>query len=315
MARNGRWMIVGAVLLGALAACSASSDSSAEAAYSLGGDGAAGAPERASAGLDSQESAVLADVAERQVITTGYVTLTVADPAGAVDDVVAIVADAGGRIDGRYVVAAAEGRHPSASLTVRVPSDEVTATLEALEDIGQLVESHLSADDVTTTVQDLDARIRATEISVERLENLLANATTSEEVIEAESALTERQSNLEAMLTQRTSLGEQVALATISIELVIPAEVPVTASPGFLGGLETGWNGLVAFVTGALVLLGVLIPWLAAAALLAGAGFVLARRARRSRRTAEAPVPGTQDGPVRGAAEAPQETSGADPTA
>jgi len=65
----------------------------------------------------------------------------------------------------------------------------------------------------------------------------------------------------------------------------------------FWTGLESGWDGLVTFVTGALVVLGVLLPWLAAAAVVGGVVLV-AVRAARSRNAQEAPkAPVPDDAP------------------
>ncbi|GMA30786.1 DUF4349 domain-containing protein [Litorihabitans aurantiacus] len=228
-----------------------------------------------------------AAAADRQVISTGWVDVVVDDPVAAAGEVVTIVEGAAGWIDSRSIVAETEDEPASATLVTRIPSEVLTATLTELDTVGDTVRSEIEAEDVTGTVQDLDARIRAKELSVERLENLLANATTNAELIEAESALTARQSELEELHSQRNRLGDQAAMSTITLELTVAEEdeeEPAVEPRGFSSGLSDGWGSLTTFVTGALVVLGVLLPWLVVAAALGGA-VLLVRRIRHGRAT------------------------------
>lgn len=229
---------------------------------------------------------------ERQVVQTGVVRLTVDDPRTAADAVVDLAERSGGRVDSRSEHAASQERAGSAALTIRVPADEVSATVDALRALGRIDELDLEAQDVTAAAQDLDARIRGLELSVARMSDLLARTTSTEDVVDAENALTERQTRLEELQSQRARLADAVALSTLTVELVGPGVVPA-ASPGptsFLGGLAVGWQSFVVMFRGLLVVLGVLLPWLAFAGALT-AGVVAAVRWRRRRR-------GARPGPV-----------------
>ena len=73
---------------------------------------------------------------DRQVIVTGYVTITVDKPVDAAADAVRIVEQSGGRVDGRSETAPVNGNDGSATLTLRVPSDTLTATLDKLRELG-----------------------------------------------------------------------------------------------------------------------------------------------------------------------------------
>lgn len=247
--------------------------------------GATPAPAEADASADGSLASV-----ERLVISTGDVHVSVEDPVSAADEVVALVEGVGGRVDSRSIVGDAEEQHPWASLVVRIQAADLTATLASLDDVGETVRSEIAAQDVTGSAQDLDARIRAKELSVTRLEALLASAGTNAELIEAESALTTRQSELEELRSQRARLGDEAAMSTITIELTVPSEVPVVESQGFTGGLGSGWAGLVSFVTTALVVVGVLLPWVLALGAVGGL-VLLAVRLRRSRRRPTVPQP------------------------
>lgn len=224
----------------------------------------------------------------REVITTGSLTIVVDAPGAATEEIVAVVEGAGGRVDSRSETAADGDREASARLTVRVPADELTETINELETIGETRDVSLTSDDVTRYGRDLDARIGALEASTDRLIELMAEADSSEALIAAESALSERQADLEALRSEREYLSDQVAMSTLDVSLVTESSAEFEAG-GFLGGLKSGWNALVNFASGALVALGAALPW--AIALGVPAALIIwllrRRRARAMPRAAE----------------------------
>jgi hypothetical protein len=271
------------VLGGTLAACSAGGDESTAVGRSVAGD-AEQAPAADSAGSAELAVGGTATV-DRQVVQTGTVWLTATDPVAAADRTVSLVEALDGRVDDRTSVAGGPDEPASATLVVRVPATGLTALLEDLTDVGEVDRQEIHAEDVTAAAQDLDARIDAMELSVARMEDLLARATTSQDLVTAEQALSERQTSLEQMRSERARLADQVALSTLTVEIGQPGEVPPPAEPapsGFLGGLGVGWAALVAVVRGVVLVLGVLAPWLALSGAV-WAGWVAFSR-RRTRR-------------------------------
>ncbi len=289
------------LLVGVLAGCSASDSGGSEAASDAAAPmqeapQAADAAEGAVGGeAGAERAAEDTDASGRQVVTSGEVQLTSEEPRDAADEVVRLVEAADGRVDERYERAATSGQEAGADLLVRVPSDDLTPTLDALEEIGTVESVNLSAEDVTARSTDLDARIRSLQISVARMEDLLSKATTSEDLITAEVALSERQTNLETLQSQRARLAEQVALSTLRVSITEPSDEPEVveeepAPEGFLGGLAVGWESLVAMLGGLVLVLGVLLPWLVLGALVAF-GVVRLLRWVRAHRPARAPQP------------------------
>jgi hypothetical protein len=218
---------------------------------------------------------------DREVITTGSATVTVKDTADSANAFSAWVEKRGGRVDGRTESRSRDG-HTSATLTVRVPSKYVSAAVAQLRDLGIVDNVDLQRDDVTAEGQDLDARIKALEISVKRLEAILSRASSSSDVIDAEGALSSRQQELDALKVQRRSLSDQVVLSTIDVSFVQETKPGAVAPGGFLGGLVKGWNSVVDAVNSLVTVVGVLLPWLVIAG---GLGVVLwvVRRVRRHR--------------------------------
>lgn len=252
---------------------------------------AAGAP----AARDSVGGAVTI-ATQRDVITTGRLSVTVKHPAAAADDAARIVEQAGGRVDARtenprpqpLTGAKLDAESPTdrAQLTVRIPSAVLTDTLAELKKLGTVQDSSLSSQDVTAQSQDLDARVTALRTSVDRLVALMAKADSTADLIAIESALSERQANLEGLEAQKRVLDSQVQLATITLDLHSEADAPAVTPDTFLSGLASGWNAFVGFFAGVVVVLGVLVPWIVLAALIAAGTVAILRRRRKTGTTA-----------------------------
>lgn len=216
--------------------------------------------------------------ADRQVVTTGDVSVTVERPHVTAQRLSIWIESVGGRVDNRSETGS--GEDASASVTVRVPSDQVTATIAKLEAYGKVDQVSVQNSDVTAGVQDLEARIGALELSISRLEKLMADAGSSAELIKAEAALTQRQEQLESLQAQRKSLADQVSLSTLTIGLAQRGQVDSVEPGGFNGGLRDGWNALISAVNAVVELAGRLLPW--AAIVVAMLGVVRLVRRRRS---------------------------------
>lgn len=215
---------------------------------------------------------------ERQVVTTGQATVVASDPRREASRISAWVERLGGRVDARDEQG---GDDTSARLTVRLPPGQVDAAVDLLADSGRVESVSFQDEDVTASVVDLDARIRALRISIDRLEDILTEADSNDQVIAAEGALTERQSQLESLTAQRDALGEDVALARLDIELVQRDGADDVDPGGFRGGLTAGWNALVGTVDRVVEVAGALLPW----AVVGIVGYGAARVVRRVRRS------------------------------
>ncbi len=218
---------------------------------------------------------------EREVITTGYVTITVESPQDAAAEAIRIAEAAGGRIDGRSEYAPRGEDGGSATLTLRVPSKDLTKTLDKLRELGDVQEVSLNSSDVTMESRDLDARISALSASVDRLLALLASASDTDTLIQLETAISDRQAQLESLESQRRFLTDQVSLSTIQLNLVTERVVPDPEPADFFSGIVTGWNAFVAFFSGLIVVIGVLVPWLIFGAVIAGIVMLIVRSGRR----------------------------------
>ncbi|KXO97382.1 Uncharacterised protein (plasmid) [Tsukamurella tyrosinosolvens] len=235
------------------------------------------APKTAPTTAPNAPSTPMTAPTNRQVITTGTVEVTNADPASVATELAATAERLGGRVDARTETGGEKAR---ATLTLRVPNEKVNELVEKVGGLGEVGSVRLEHEDVTGTVVDLEARIRATQVSVDRLTAILARADTTDQVIAAESALTSRQQELETLQSRRASIEDQVSLSTVTVTVEKPT-VTVDRS-GFTGGLRDGWDALLGAGRWLLVIVGAVLPWAAVLLVLYGVYRAVRRFRRRS---------------------------------
>ncbi len=212
----------------------------------------------------SPEDVVAAD---RKEVVTGQISVTTADPIEASRSAAELVEQAGGRIDNRTVQAETEYTAASSTLTARIPADDLTETVDRISRLGEVTSTTITRDDVTVQYEDLDARIAALQSSVERLRALIADATTTADLIEAESALSTRQGELDSLASQREYLADQVELSTITVYFDTEDSAPDLGPDNFVDGIVAGWHSLLDAMQAGVIGLGRSIPWLGALAL------------------------------------------------
>lgn len=152
-----------------------------------------------------------------------------------------------------------------ATVTYRVPADRFRQSVEAITAVGDLQSQQVEGIDVTAEYADLEGRVTTLRTSIARLQGFLGEATDANQIALFEAELTSREAELESTEAQRRALADQIELSTITVSFTgSRAAAPVDDSrnlPTFLGGLETGWDILVAVGAFTLSALGVLAPF------------------------------------------------------
>ncbi|MGQ4597354.1 DUF4349 domain-containing protein [Nocardia sp. R6R-6] len=239
----------------------------------------------------------------RKEVVTGSVEITAGAPIAAAGAIIDRVHEAGGRVDSRTEQPGTDDSEPSATLIVRLPADKTDAFLAGLGGVGQVTRISTNRDDVTMQWEDLDAKIKALQASVERLRVLIAGAATTSDLLAAEQALSSRQGEVDSLTAQKRRLDDQIALSTLTIDVTSDAKRPDDAD-SFWDGIVSGWNSLVDWLQGVVVFSGKAIPWLGFLAVLAAALWAIVRLVRR-RKTApdgEESAPAREEPPTSAAA-------------
>ncbi len=197
------------------------------------------APPPGAAG-DGDPAAQAGPASGRAVIRTARMHIRAEDTAATAERIVERVEDVGGYVAGTDLARDAEGV-VSGRFTLRVPSAELTALLDAVDELADSVlERRLDEEDVTTQLSDLDARITNLEAYEEELRQLLGevreSTTDTEDLLRVFDRVNEVRADIDQATARRAVLADQVAMSTVHLQLSpTPATAPLT-DPGWSPG-------------------------------------------------------------------------------
>jgi TolA-binding protein len=231
--------------------------------------------------------------AERQVIRTGYVAMRVDDPAKTAFSVHSLVAKYQGLISSEQTQA--NGDTSSSLITAQVPATQLDAFVADVTKLGKVDSVQVSAQDVTTQVVDLDARIKALQTSIDRMQQLLSQAQKIDDLLAIETQLSTRQAELDSLTAQRKYLGDQVAMSSVTVSLSPASELSSVDAPGFLSGLQSGWSAFISVIMVAITALGFLLPFLLVVMLVLVPLILIVIRQSRRHRAPKAPAEAEAD--------------------
>ncbi|ELZ70439.1 DUF4349 domain-containing protein [Haloferax sp. Atlit-10N] len=262
-------------------------------------DGGAGGAESVSLAADTAASTDaeqtggddLPQAQRRAVIKNGRIELTVDEFNESRDAVEATAESYGGYISdsNEYVNRRSGGTYRSGQLVVRVPSEDFSAFMADMKDLGEVERVETNSQDVTDQLVDIEARLSNLRAQRDRLRELYESANTTEDVLAVEERLTEVQTEIERLEAQKQSLEDRVALSTVRVSL---SERPPGPAQWYdtpvLQAFSESVNGAFVALRALVVAVAYAVPYLVVfGGLLAilGSGVVLAGRAAYRRLT------------------------------
>lgn len=220
------------------------------------------------------------------VIRTATLQIVVKDFSAVRSTVETVVSGAGGFAD-RMTITGDTATARQLRATLRVPGDRLTATLDRIRQIGQVVEDTQNSQDVTDQIVDLDARLASARATEQRLTDLLRNRTGKlSDVLDVERELARVRLDIERLDAEKSNIGRRVTYATIDLSiseerkaglepgpLPLATQIRIATADGLASAIETVASAiLLALRIGPTALL-----WLLAAA----AAWSIARRVSR----------------------------------
>jgi cell division septum initiation protein DivIVA len=165
-----------------------------------------------------------ADATGRSIIRTGQVRLRVENFEAARANLTEAVESRGGYVSDstQQVHDRGEESWTSGRVVLRVPAEDFTDAMNAVENEGRVLESSTSTRDVTEQVVDLQARLDNLRAERERLRELYQRANDTEDVLAVERRLSEVQTEIERTEARLQNLERQVAYSTITVEMSEP---------------------------------------------------------------------------------------------
>lgn len=247
---------------------------------------------------------------DRKVIRHAELQLQADDTRAAFDRIVALTEAAGGFIANASVhPIEGEDDQPSVTMTLRVPTTELTRVMGSIKDaVENVISESQGAEDVTDQYIDLEARLTNLEALEVELRALLTEVRQQpeadpEKLLRVYNEIASVRGQIEQIQGQLNHLDDVVDLATLEIGLTpTPAVVPIVedtwepieVARESLRELVIGFQGVAdAVIHFALYVLPMLLLTLGVPGLV---GFAIYRQWRKRRPPAAPPAPATAEG-------------------
>ena len=240
-------------------------------------------PSEAENGEDRLQNAKMIYTADLEVETTAF------------DDAAAglrqLVEDMGGYFENASLHNYSSD-YRSAYYTVRVPADRFRDLLTQVGQLCHVVRQDEGSDNISTQYYDTESRLVTQQTKLERLQTLLSQAETMEDIITIESAISDTELEIEQLTGTLRQYDSLVDFSTVTISLnevykLSNVEEPPTGFASRLGqALGAGWNGFVDVLETVVMILAYGWVLVLAAAVIAG---VLLWRLRRKQKNENSP--------------------------
>ncbi len=234
---------------------------------------------------DTQTAAVPA--AKPQLIRTASLRLTVQDVDSAIGDLRNLLKQQQGDIYNFDDQRGGDGARRQVNLELKVPQANLDPTIEALGKLGTIVNTQVSADDVTTQIVDTEARLKNLRQQEAMTQKIMERTGSIKDVLAVSQQLSQVRDQIERLDAQVKQLKTQVAYSTIKLQLSAAIVGGPVSQNTFGQQVHDRWNrstrGATQLVIG-LTLLGIgLIPFLPFLLLLGVGLYGLRRRMQRGR--------------------------------
>lgn len=177
-------------------------------------------------------------------------------------------------------------------MTLRVPSERFTTVINSIKSIGSEHTVNTYVNDITSEYYDSSARLKANQLQLARLQDLVSKAEKLSDIVALEQEISRVQYNIESINSQMRRWDSQIALSTITLmmqERTVSVYLPINPTLGerIVAGWVNSVNGVREFIENLSVAMVVLIPVLFVLAIPV-VGIALIVRAVRKRRRAKA---------------------------
>ena len=273
---------------------------SADAAY----DSAAGA---ANSSIVPEELPDSTDETAQKIIYNADINMESTDFDAAQDTLLAAVDDCGAWMEYSSLSGDAKDHDRYAYYTVRVPVENYRTFLAAVGEAGSVLDLSETAENITSSYIDVQARLSALEAQRERLNALADQAETTADLLEIESQLSDVQYQLENYTRQLKNMDQQVSYSTVDIRLSEVATLTPTGTTfgeRVVDAFADGWRGFVVFLQGFVLAVIYLWPVLLVVGIIVALAVTLTKRRRKNH-----PKPVKPAAPAKPAEYTPQSTN------
>jgi hypothetical protein len=161
----------------------------------------------------------------RSIILTANIAMKATDPWATAETAQSVATALGGDVIGLNESGSKDDR--VANLTLRVPSAQFTEALRRLRALdADVTSSTVSGQDVSDQFVDLKARLSAKQAEEDRYNALLTRASTVDEILKVDAALSNVRTQIEQLQGQVNSITSKTQFSTITVS-ISPAIAPI----------------------------------------------------------------------------------------
>jgi hypothetical protein len=196
------------------------------------------------------------------------------------EDALAIASAAGGYVEGESASRDDEG-FTYATLTFRIPSEKFDEVVSDVADLGEVISTQVSTNDVSAEYVDLESRLRHLQAEESFYLSLIGEAQTIQEMITIREHLSSIQLEKEQVQGRMNFLDQQVGYSTLTLS--VDETAPEEDGEGFWNSVGDAFKsfgrGLKKLVLGFFYAL----PYLVILAVIGVIVWLLVRRSRKSK--------------------------------
>ena len=216
----------------------------------------------------------------RKIVYSADMTVTVDDPAAALNALLEKAEALGGYVSGSYSTTDEAGTNYAYS-TLKVPADQLEALVTAANALGKVNDYRLSSDDISQSYYDIQARLNNAKAEEQQLLEILAKCETVEDILAVRQSLTSVRADIESYTAQMKLWDNLVAYATLNITINRTTKTAVEGENELIAmwkasdvwnKMTRGFQNSARFVVNAIGAIGI---FLAVAAIPAGVLFLL----------------------------------------
>jgi hypothetical protein len=187
-----------------------------------------------------------ASVAHRDIVRTGAISLVVDDVERAINLADSVASQRGGYVSSLSdQTPQAPGERHSAEMQVSVPAERFDAAMIALAGLGAVRSRSVNAQDVTSNVVDLTARLDNARRTERDLAAIMDRQGKIDDILQAEQQLAQAREQVEQLAGQLQAQQQSVDLSTIDLALTDAAPKPSAAAPSGSDQLGDAWRAAV----------------------------------------------------------------------
>lgn len=239
-------------------------------------------------------NAGVTDQTQRLIVRNGSVTVSVANTYDARNQILGLVNQM--TPQGAFIVSVNESGgggdvSPYITMVIRVPEAQFNATMDAVAKLaaqGTTPQRSETAQDVTAEYVDVKARLDSMELARTRLQQIMSEAQNTTDLLQAETLLTQREADIEALKGRMQYLEQSASLSEITVSLapyILSQPVDTSWKPGetLRRAFDDLLDSLRGFADFLIYFAVAVLPWLLLAGLIIyGVVRFIGRRVRRN---------------------------------